>query len=235
MIKLKYATLAIFFVLIVIGAYMFGKTKNNFVQSSVYKTVYVSPTSTPTPMPTLTLTPTPTTTSISKSDEKWQRSKQEAGDKVRIVDSEDAENEIFKKSDIVRMKSGLVVEFINNSHTIQPYYPNSGETYIADISLINLGHNMKSQYIFFDNFQIQDSYGRTYKPYLSYKGEGDVTGELKPLEYKRGEMCFITPLQNIKLVDYVPKYSNNVSYTLKIITEDETIEFKMNNQKEQEP
>lgn len=215
---------------IVFGAYKLGNIQAKGENLSVFGSVYVPPTPTHTPTATPTPTHTPSPTPLSEIDKKWEEMKKISESKG-IVCKDVVEDEIYKKKSIIKMSSGLIVEFINNKHNIQPYYPNQGEAYIVDISLINFSKDKSSQYISYDNFEVVDSYGRTYKPDLSYNSKGDITGELTHTQYKRGEVCFSTPLMNVNFIDYRPVYSDNLSYVFNVKSGQEKATFQLKNEK----
>ena len=221
-----YLAILVCFAIGIIVAYNLGANRNKKTQQEVKQSVYVSTYNIPTLAPTLTILPTPPP---SAGDKAWEEMKREFGGKRNFVQPELSISDTYQKNTIVRFKNDLVVEFISNIHQIQPYHPNPREAYIVDISLVNMEIS-KSQYISYDDFELQDDRGYTYQPYTSYKGKGDITGELKPSEVKRGEICFITPLENINLVNYSPVFADKVKYIFKVKTRDQIIKFKVSNE-----
>jgi hypothetical protein len=198
--------------------------------NSVFDSNYIAPTITTSPIlsPTPTILPFPTLTPTPTNEDLWHKYKSNAGqNKTKLKESINSNNELFHVRDVVKLKNNLVVEFLGTNHQIQPYYPNPGETFVVDIGILNLSSEQKSQYIDFSNFELKDDKGYTYKPYVLYNGKGDVTGEIKREEYKRGEICFVVPLGEVEFIDNRPVIKNSPKYTLIFKTRDESIVFDL--------
>jgi hypothetical protein len=148
----------------------------------------------PTATPTLTVTPTTTTPTPDAEETKLANMKKGVEEKGGVVrELELGVNGTFNVQDCVFIGGTIYVSVLGSRKEEDYFLQQNGKHYfVVDFEMANFSKS--DLFVDLSNFKIEDlNEGYAYNPSYTFNGKGDITGNLKPNEWRRAEIAFEVP------------------------------------------